>query len=111
MYGLVEAETVNNPIINIIMGKTVSHSTKSLTKKDLNGIKKFVKINDLRKYLLTDKNTQVFIENIIACVLSSYSIVNHNDPSLLNTDLVYDSNQMTLALLNTVINLFESFRH
>lgn len=110
IYGMTEAETITSPTINIIMGKTVSHSNKSLTKKDLTGIKKYVKLNDLRKYLLTEKNTNIFIENIIACVLSSYSIVNHNDPSLLNTDLVYDSNTMTLALLDMVANLFEYFQ-
>jgi len=64
----------------------------------------------LKKYLLSETNTNVFIENILTCVLSSYSIVNHNDPSLLNTQLVYDTNTMTLALLDTITNLFEMFR-
>ena len=109
MYGMSEHDTINSPIINIIMGKTMSYSNKSLTKKDLNGIKKFTKLNDLRQYILNDKNTNIFVENIIACVLSSYTIVNHNDPSLLGTDLVYDANTMTLALLDTVTKLFEIF--
>lgn len=110
MYGLSEYDTTESPIINILMGKTESYSNKTLTKKDLSGIKKFVKLNDLKKYLLSETNTNVFIENILTCVLSSYSIVNHNDPSLLNTQLVYDTNTMTLALLDTITNLFEMFR-
>lgn len=109
MYGLTENDTIDSPIINILMGKTTTSSNKSLTKKDLSGIKKFVKLNDLKKYLLSESNTNVFIENIMTCVLSSYTIVNHNDPSLLNTNLVYDTNTMTLALLDMLTNLFELF--
>ena len=110
MYGLNEHDTIENPVINIIMGKTISQSNKTLTKKDLNGIRKFIKLNNLREYLLSEKNVNNYIENIMGCVLSSYSIVNHNDPSLLNTNLVYDSNNMTLALLDMCVQLFEMFR-
>ena len=110
MYGLSENDTIDSPIINIIMGKTITSSNKTLTRKDLSGIKKFVKLNDLKTYLLSERNTNIFIENILTCVLSSYSIVNHNDPSLLNTNLVYDTNTMTLALLDMLINLFEFFK-
>lgn len=109
MYGLSEHDTIESPIINIIMGKTETYSNKTLTKKDLSGIKKFVKLNDLKKHLLSDGNSNDYTENILTCVLSSYSIVNHNDPSLLNTQLVYDTNTMTLALLDTVTNLLEMF--
>lgn len=111
MYGLTEHDTIDSQIINIIMGKTISYSNKTLTKKDLSGIKKFVKLNDLGNHLLSERNTNDYIESILTCVLSSYSIVNHNDPSLLNTQLVYDTNNMTLALLDTVTNLLEMFRH
>ena len=110
MYGLSENDTIDSPIINIIMGKTTTSSNKTLTRKDLSGIKKFVKLNDLKTYLLSERNTNIFIENILTCVLSSYSIVNHNDPSLLNTNLVYDTNTMTLALLDMLINMFEFFK-
>jgi hypothetical protein len=111
MYGLNEHDTIDSQLINIIMGKTESYSNKTLTKKDLTGIKKFVKLNDLKLYLLSSENTNRFIENILTCVLSSYSIVNHNDPSLLNTQLVYDTNSMTLALLDMLTNMFELFKH
>ena len=111
MYGLNEHDTVDSQLINIIMGKTESYSNKTLTKKDLTGIKKFVKLNDLKLYLLSSENTNRFIENILTCVLSSYSVVNHNDPSLLNTQLVYDTNSMTLALLDMLTNMFELFKH
>lgn len=109
MYGLTEPDTVKSQVINILMGKTLTTTNKTLTKKDLNGIRKFIKLNDLKKHLLSENNTDIFINQIMSCVLSAYSIVNHNDPSLLNTDLVYDANSMTLALLDTVTNLFDMF--
>ena len=107
IYSLTEEDTINNPLINILMGKTVSTTTKTLTQKDLNGIRKYVKLNNLKEYLLSEKNVNVFVENIMHCVLSSYTIVNHNDPSLLNTPLVYESGNMTLALLDMIVELFE----
>ena len=111
IYGMNEHDTVDNSVINIIMGKTIFQSTKTLTQKDLNGIRKFIKLNTLKEYLLSEKNVNIFVENIMSCVLSSYSIVNHNDPSLLNANLEYDTNQMTLELLDMIVRLFESFRH
>ena len=107
IYSLTEEDTISNPLINILMGKTVSTTTKTLTQKDLNGIKKYVKLNNLKQYLLSEKNVTVFVENIMHCVLSSYTIVNHNDPSLLNTPLIYESGNMTLALLDMIVELFE----
>lgn len=107
IYGLTEEDTISNPLINILMGKTVSQATRSLTQKDLNGIKKYIKLNNLKEYLLSEKNVNIFVENIMHCVLSSYTIVNHNDPSLLDTQLIYESGNMTLALLDTVVELFE----
>ena len=107
IYGLTEEDTIGNPVINILMGKTVSQTTRSLTQKDLTGIKKYIKLNNLKEYLLSEKNVNVFVENIMHCVLSSYTIVNHNDESLLDAPLIYESGNMTLALLDMVVELFE----
>lgn len=107
MRTLSEEDTVSDPVINILMGKVTTTPTQSLTKKDMTSIRKFVKLNSLKTYLLSEANVNTFIENILRCVMSSYTIVNHNDPSLLNTALHYDSNQMTLALLETVVSMFE----
>jgi hypothetical protein len=110
IYNMTEEDTKGSALINILMGKTVSQTTKTLTQKDLNGIKKYVKMNNLKNYLLSEKNVNIFVESIMRCVLSSYTIVNHNDPSLLNTPLVYESGSMTLAILDMVVELFESMR-
>lgn len=107
IYGLTEEDSKGNPVINILMGKPVSQTTRSLTQKDLNGIKKYIKLNNLKEYLLSEKNVNVFVENIMHCVLSSYTIVNHNDESLLDTPLIYESGNMTLALLDMIVELFE----
>jgi len=110
IYTLSEEDTISHPLINIIMGKVTNTSTKTLTPKDLNGVKKYVKLNNLREYLLSEKNVNVYVEKIIQCVLSNYTIVNHNDPSLLNTPLLYDSGNMTVALLDMIVSLFEVMR-
>ena len=110
IYNISEEDSKGNPLINILMGKTVSTTNKTLTTKDLNGIKKYVKLNNLKNYLLYEKNITMFVENIIQCVLSSYTIVNHNDESLLNEPLIYESNQMVLSLLDMIVELFESMR-
>jgi len=110
IYGLLEEDTMNSPLINILMGKTASSSSKSLTQKDINSIKKYAKLNNLKQYLLSESNVDKFVENIMHCVLSSYTIVNHNDDSLLDTPLVYDSNTMTLQLLDMIVELFELFK-
>ena len=109
IYGLGEEDTIGYPLINILMGKVTNSSNKTLSTKDLNGVKKYVKLNNLREYLLSEKNVNVYVEKIIQCVLSNYTIVNHNDPSLLNTPLLYDSGNMTVALLEMIVSLFESF--
>ena len=106
IYCLTEEDTISNPLINLLMGRVTSQATKTLTQKDLNNIKKYVKLNNLREFLLSEKNVNVFIENIQYCVLSSYTVVNHNDPSLLNTPLIYDAGQMTLNLLDMLIEIF-----
>lgn len=107
IYGLSEKATLDNPVINILMGKATSTATRSLTQKDINGVKKYVKLNNLKEYLLSESNVTKFVENIMHCVLSSYTIVNHNDPSLLGAPLVYESGTMTLALLDMMVELFE----
>lgn len=110
IYNISEEDSKCNPLINILMGKTVSTTNKTLTTKDLNGIRKYVKLNNLQNYLLYEKNITMFVENIIQCVLSSYTIVNHNDESLLNEPLIYESNQMVLSLLDMIVELFESMK-
>ena len=109
MYGISEEATVSNNLINIIMGKTVSATSKQLSQKDINGVKKYVKLNNLKQYMISEKNVTTYIESIMNCVLSSYTIVNHNDPSLVGTPLVYETGNMTLNILDMVINLFDSF--
>jgi hypothetical protein len=107
IYGLDEETAAGHPLINILMGKTVSSTSRTLTQKDLNGIKKYIKLNNLKQYLLSEKNVNIFLENIMHCVLSSYTIVNHYDQDLLGTPLIYDSGTMTMQLLDMVIDLFE----
>jgi hypothetical protein len=108
IYGITEEMSVSNNLINILMGKTVSATTKQLSQKDINGVKKYVKTNNLKQYMLSEKNVTTYIENIINCVLSSYTIVNHNDPSLLGTPLVYETGSMTHNILDMVVMLFEN---
>lgn len=111
IYNLTEEDTTGNMLVNILMGRTMSQTTKTLTQKDLNGIKKYIKLNNLKSYLLSEKNVNIFIENIMHCVLSSYTIVNHNDTSLLETPLVIcDSSNLTLSILDMVVNLLESMK-
>lgn len=110
IYDINEEDTPGNMLINILTAKTVTTTTKTLTQKDLNSIKKFVKLNNLKQYLLSEKNVDIFTENILHCVLNSYTIVNHNDPSLLNVPMVYDSCNMTLKILDMIVELFEIMR-
>jgi hypothetical protein len=107
-YGLSEEDTKTNNLINILMARPVSTSTKTLSQKDMNSIKKYVKLNNLKEYLLSEKNVSIFIENIMQCVMSSYTIVNHNDPDMLGDALVYDSDTMITALLDMTVRLFET---
>lgn len=106
IYNMSEEATVGDNLINILMGKATTTANKTLTKKDMTGIKKFVKLNDLKTFMLSEANVNKYIENIMKCVLSSYTVVNHNDKTLLNTPLVYDSSAMTLSLLEMVVDLF-----
>ena len=107
IYNLTEEDTKYNQLINMLMAKTVTHTTKTLTTKDLNSIKKYVKLNNLKEFLLSEKNVNTFIESIMHSVLSSYTVVNHNDPTMLNETLQYDANAMTLDLLDMCVSLFD----
>jgi ABC-type Zn uptake system ZnuABC Zn-binding protein ZnuA len=107
MYGITEEDSTGNNLINILMAKTVTATSKQLSQKDINGVKKYVKLNNLKQYMLSEKNVTTYIECIMNCVLSSYTIVNHNDPSLLGTSLVYETGNMTLNILDMVVTLFE----
>jgi hypothetical protein len=110
MYGLTEEMTKGHPLINILMGRTVSSTSKTLTTKDLNNIKKYVKSNQLEDYLLSEKNVNMYVESVQKCVLASYTIVNHNDVSLLESRLEYDSQNMTLNILDVLVNIFEMLK-
>jgi hypothetical protein len=107
IYNLTEEDTKYNQLINMLMAKTVTHTTKTLTTKDLNSIQKYVKLNNLKEFLLSEKNVNTFIESIMHSVLSSYTVVNHNDPTMLNETLQYDANAMTLDLLDMCVSLFD----
>jgi hypothetical protein len=108
IYGLSESDTISNPLINLLMGRMASTSTRTLTAKDMNNIKKYVRLNNLREYLLSEKNVNVYVEKIIQAVMTQYTIVNHNDPSLLGVELVYDANEMTFSILDMIVSLFET---
>lgn len=108
---LSEEDTKGDPVINILMGKVTTTPNQTVTKKDMATIKKFVKSNNLKDFLLSEANVTTFLENILRCVWCSYTIVNHNDSSLLDTPLHYDSIQMSLSLLETVVSIFEFLKH
>jgi hypothetical protein len=111
IYNLSEEDTKCNELINMLTARTVTHTTKTLTTKDLNSIKKYVKLNNLKEFLLSEKNVNIFVESIMHSVLSSYTVVNHNDPNLLDTPLQYDANTMTLNLLDMCVSLFDYIAH
>ncbi len=102
-----EEETVINPLINILMAKTMTTSTKTLTKKELGAVNKFIKLNNLKEYLLGENNVTKYVESIQNCILNSYTIVNHNAPDLLGASLVYESSKMTQDILDIIVDLFE----
>lgn len=107
MYTLSEEDTVSNSLINLIMGKTSTKSTKTLTQKDINNVKKYSKLTILKQYLIHEKNVSEYIDIIQHAVLSSYTIVNHNAPELLDQQLYYDSSAMIFNILDMIISLFE----
>ncbi len=102
-----EEDTKINPLINILMAKTTATSTKTLTKKEVGAVNKFIKLNNLKQYLLGENNVTKYVESIQNCILNSYTIVNHNAPELLDTQLVYESSKMTQDILEVIVDLFE----
>lgn len=107
MYMITEMDSVANPLINLIMGKTSMKSTRTLTQKDINNIKKYAKLSVLKQYLIHEKNVSEYIDIIQHTVLSSYTIVNHNAPELLNQPLQYDGSAMIFQILDMIVQLFE----
>lgn len=107
IYSLREEETRSNDIINIIMGKLSSESTRTLTQKDITNIKRYVQ-NDssISGYLLSEASADELSDNIIHSVLSSYTIVNHNDPSALGTELIYEPFNLVVKLIDTIADIF-----
>lgn len=89
------------------MAKTTATSTKTLTKKEVGAVNKFIKLNNLKQYLLGENNVTKYVESIQNCILNSYTIVNHNAPELLDTQLVYESSKMTQDILEVIVDLFE----
>ena len=43
---------------------------------------------------------------LIHSVLSSYTIVNHNDPSALGTELIYEPFNLVVKLIDTIADVF-----
>lgn len=102
-----EADTACNTLINILMAKTTATSTKTLTKKEVGAVNKYIKLNNLKQYLLGENNVTKYVESITNCILNSYTIVNHNAPELIDTPLVYESSKMTQDILDIIVDLFE----
>ena len=102
-----EYDSTSSTLINLLTAKTVTSSTKTLTKKDLDTIYRYASANKLSDYLLSGTNVQSFIQNVLNSILSSYTIVNHNDPSLLDKPLIYESSKMMLDVLDAICKLFE----
>lgn len=102
-----EQDTPVNPLINILMAKTTATSTKTLTKKEYCAVNKYIKLNNLKQYLLGENNVTKYVESITNCILNSYTIVNHNAPDMLGTTLVYESSKMTQEILDVIVDLFE----
>ena len=111
LRGIDEAQSASNPLINILMAKTSATSTKTLTKKEVGAVNKYIKLNNLKKYLLGEQNTTKYVESITNCILNSYTIVNHNAPELLDTTLVYESSKMTQDILDMIVDLFEYMKN
>lgn len=102
-----EQDTPSNPLINILMAKTTATSTKTLTRKEYCAVNKYIKLNNLKQYLLGENNVTKYVESITNCILNSYTVVNHNSPELLGAGLVYESSKMTQDILDIIVDLFE----
>lgn len=110
IYNLNEEDTVSNDLINLLMGKATSESSKTLSQKDISNIKKYV-TNDgsITRYLLSEASGDDLSESIMHVVLSSFTIVNHNDPSSLGVELFYEPYLMTTRVIDMISELFATF--
>lgn len=110
IYNLSEEETVSNDLINLIMGKVSSESSKTLSPKDIQNVKKYVN-NDgtINNYLLSEASGDELSDAVIHAVLSSYTIVNHNDADSLGAELFYEPYLMTTRVIDMITELFASF--
>jgi hypothetical protein len=110
IYNLNEEDTVSNDLINLLMGKATSESSKTLSQKDISNIKKYV-TNDgsITRYLLSEASGDALSESIMHVVLSSFTIVNHNDPSSLGAELFYEPYLMTTRVIDMISELFATF--
>lgn len=111
IYALNEEETVSNDLINLLMGKATSESSKTLSQKDIANIKNYIN-NDgsINKYLLSEASGDELSESIMHVVLSSYNMVNHNEPSALGAELFYEPYLMTIKVSDMISELFASFQ-
>jgi hypothetical protein len=110
IYNLSEEETVSNDLINLIMGKVSSESSKTLSPKDIQNVKKYVN-NDgtINNYLLSEASGDELSDAVMHAVLSSYTIVNHNDADSLGAELFYEPYLMTTRVIDMITELFASF--
>lgn len=110
IYNLSEEDTMSNDLINLLMGKLSSESSKTLSQKDIAAVKKYV-ANDgtINNYLLSAESGDELSEAVIHAVLSSYTIVNHNDPELCGAELYYDPYLMATRVIDMITELFASF--
>jgi hypothetical protein len=110
IYNLTEEQTVSNDLINLLMGKSTSESSKTLSQKDIANIKRYV-TNDgsINRYLLSEASGESLSESVIHVVLSSYTIVNHNEPSALGAELFYEPYLMTTRVIDMISEIFATF--
>ena len=110
IYNLTEEQTVSNDLINLLMGKSTSESSKTLSQKDIANIKRYV-TNDgsINRYLLSEASGESLSESVMHVVLSSYTIVNHNEPSALGAELFYEPYLMTTRVIDMISEIFATF--
>lgn len=111
IYSLTEEDTISNDLINLIMGKVASESSKTLSPKDIANVKKYVN-NDgtVNNYLLSEASGDELSEAVMHAVLSSYTVVNHNAPDILGAELFYEPYLMTTRVIDMITELFASFQ-
>ena len=107
IYQMNESDTIGSALINLLTAKITDKTSKVVTAKDINAVNKYVKLNNLKEHILFEKNDDEYVEKINDSVMSSYTIVNHNRPDLLDVELEYDNQQMILESLDMVVSLFD----